>query len=350
MSKGKDEMTIQELVFFLKKWLGYLYGKKIVIVLFAFTGGIIGFFYARSFEVEYSAKTSFIVSSESKSGGLISAVSQFGLDLGSGGGGDMFSSDNIMMLFKSRLMLQKALMMKIDNSSETLLNYYIRKSKFDKMIRSNPRLAGSFPFPDDGNKPLSLIQDSLVRIIRSTIVNENLTVEKPDKKNSLIEVQVKSKDEFFSYNLVNNLVNQTIDFYVQTKTKVARENVKMLSNTADSLRSILAQIVSGNADVVDRTFNLNTAYLKNRAVVTANQNRLPIVTSALGEVEKSLVQARLSLQKETPLLQVIDKATLPLVVIQKSKKMFALYGLLLGFVGTLMGLIIYKLFKDGLER
>lgn len=347
---AKDEMSLKEIVEIFKKWFGFLYGKKIFFLIISCCFGIAAFFYAKSIELEYSAKTSFILSTENKSGGLISAVSQFGLDLGSGGGGDMFSSDNIMMLFKSRLMLQKALMMKIDNSNETLLNYYIRKSKFAKIISGNPRLAGSFPFPDDASKPLSLVQDSLIRIIRSTIVNENLTVEKPDKKNSLIEVEVKSKDEFFSYNLVNSLVNQTIDFYVQTKTKVARENVKMLSNTADSLRSILAQIVSGNADVVDRTFNLNPAYLKNRAVVTANQNRLPIVTSALGEVEKSLVQARLSLQKETPLLQVIDKATLPLVVIQKSKKMFALYGILLGFVSTLMGLIIYKLFTDGLER
>lgn len=350
MATVKDEISLRELTFFLKKWINYLYSKKYLITIFSFTCGIIGFFYAKSVEAEYSAKTTFVLSTETKSGGILNAVSQFGLDLSSGGGGDVFSGDNIIMLFKSRLMLQKALMKKNIATNETLLNYYIRNSKFNKIISNNKRLSKSFPFPDDTENKLSPIQDSLVRIIYTTIVNENLTVGKPDKKNSLFEVEVKSNDEFFSYNLVNNIVNQTIDFYIETKTKIARENVIMLSNAADSLRSILSGVVTGNADIADRTFNLNPAYQKNRAGVTASQARLPIITSSLGEVEKSLMQARLSLQKETPLLQIIDKATLPLFIMQKSKKNYALYGSLLGFVSTLIGLIIFKIFKDGLER
>ncbi|MEA3426825.1 MAG: hypothetical protein U9R46_11330 [Bacteroidota bacterium] len=350
MVKAKDEITIKELILFFKSWLGFFYRKKIVIFSVSFASAVIGFFYAKSLEIEYSAKTNFVLSTENKSGNIISAVSQFGLDLGSGGGGDVFSGDNIIMLFKSRLMVQKALMQKSVSNNETLLNYYIRKSRFSKLISNNARLSKSFPFPDDINNKFSLIQDSLLRIIHATIVKENLTVGKPDKKNSLYEVEVKSNDEFFSYNLVNNIVNQTINFYIETKTKVARENVTMLSNAADSLRNILGSVVLGSADITDRTFNLNPAYQKNRADVTTRQTRLPIIISSLGEVEKSLMQARLSLQKETPLLQIIDRASLPLFIVQKSKKNYALYGALLGLVGALAGLIILKIVKDGLER
>ena len=71
-------------------------------------------------------------------------------------------------------------------------------------------------------------------------------------------------------------------------------------------------------------------------------------TTILGELVKNLEISKLSLLRETPLIQVIDCPVLPLPVERLSKlKALVLGGMLAGFLPTLY-LLARKLFRDRL--
>ena len=63
---------------------------------------------------------------------------------------------------------------------------------------------------------------------------------------------------------------------------------------------------------LDNTFNLNPALNVRRAPVARNQVDVQANTAILTELVKQSELAKVTLRKETPLIQVIDKPILPL--------------------------------------
>ncbi len=112
------------LIVFLKKVTKYLIKRWIIILLAALVGGMVAFFYATSKKPTYTASLTFMLSSESRSSPFASLASQFGFDLG-GGGGDLFAGDNILTLFQSRNMIQRALFKIPPGHKDILLNYFV---------------------------------------------------------------------------------------------------------------------------------------------------------------------------------------------------------------------------------
>lgn len=53
------------------------------------------------------------------------------------------------------------------------------------------------------------------------------------KKINIIKADVKSENELFSETINNEIVKNVNDFYIQTKTKVSVENVKILPQNID---------------------------------------------------------------------------------------------------------------------
>ena len=61
-------------------------------------------------------------------------------------------------------------------------------------------------------------------------INKNyLSVDKPDKKLSIISVKVKSTDKYFAKEFTETVVNNVNEFYIETKTKNSIQNLKTIS-------------------------------------------------------------------------------------------------------------------------
>ncbi|HAI84715.1 MAG TPA: hypothetical protein DCL43_13705 [Chitinophagaceae bacterium] len=306
-------------------------------------GGIIGIAIAFYTKPTYEAKSVFVLSNQPRSSGLMNLASQFGFSLGNSGA-DAFSDDNILSLFRSVYLSERVLFKKLPNTNDNLINLYCRSLQLDKGWAKKDRLKHAFPFPLSP-KLMTGVQDSLFREVQDVIMKSNFNVVRNDKKTNIYEIYTKSKNEMFALYFTRYIVDETTQFYIETKTKLARQNLDMLQKEADSLRTLLERSINSTAVALDNVYNLNPSLQVNRTPVQKNQAQTTVIAAAYGEVVKNLEVAKITLQKETPLFQMVDEPRMPL----KAKKLGKLFSLVVGsFLAGVLG-IMFLLFKKLLK-
>jgi hypothetical protein len=344
------EITLKDVILKLAELRRYLRSKWQLITLAILIGAGMGIAYSAVKKPTYEAELSFVLDDEkSASGGLGAAAglaSQFGVDIGGGGVGGAFTGDNLLELMKSRSMVQKTLLfpVTIGNKQQTLADFYIDFSK----IRQRSEFKNiEYPTNADQSK-FSLLQDSLLGVLYKTIIKANLSVDKVDKKLSIITVKVVSKNELFSKYFAEVLVKNVSDFYIETRTKKSSRNVNVLQRQTDSVRRELNAAISGVASSSDISPNPNPSLQILRVPSQRKQVDVQANTAILTELVKNLELSRMSLRKETPLIQIIDNPILPLDKQQVGKAAGAIVGgFVCGFIMTLF-LLLRKILKDSL--
>jgi uncharacterized protein involved in exopolysaccharide biosynthesis len=142
------------------------------------------------------------------------------------------------------------------------------------------------------------------------------------------------------------LVKEVSDFYIETKSKKSRENMNVLERQTDSIRRALNGAITGVAVANDNTFNLNPALNVRRAPSARRQVDVQANTAILTELVKQTELAKVTLRKETPLIQVIDSPILPLKIEKFGKvKGVLIGGILSGFLVVLV-LIVRRILKQ----
>lgn len=344
-----DEISLKELIQKIQEWIAYLKTQWKIIVGIAALGGIIGFVYASFQKPNYLATTTFVLEEDKGGGGLGGAMglaSSFGFDLGGGGGG-LFSSSNIIELMKSRLVVEKTLLnpVQVAGKELSLADYYIQINDLRKGWSEKPAISNiNFPVNADRTK-FSLEQDSILYGISYGLTKSNLTIAQKDKKASIISLTVKTESELFSKLFCEQLLKETSDFYIETKSKKSRLNVDILQRQADSIRAELNSAITGVAAASDNVYNLNPAYNVKKTPGTRRQVDVQANTAILTQLVAQLELSKVSLRKETPLVQLIDRPILPL---EKDKvgrlKSLVLGGFLAGFL-TVLYLVFGQLYR-----
>jgi uncharacterized protein involved in exopolysaccharide biosynthesis len=345
-----DEISLKELIQKIQEWFQYLKTQWKLIFAIAALGAIIGFVYASFQKPTYQATTTFVLEEDKGGGGLGGAMglaSSFGFDLGGGGGG-LFTSSNIIELMKSRLVVEKTLLNPVQVGSKeiSLADYYIQINQLKEAWSKKPALANiSFPANADRTK-FNLVQDSILQTISAGLTKNNLTIAQKDKKVSIISLTVKTENELFSKLFCEELIKETSNFYIETKSKKSRLNVEILQRQADSIRAELNGAITGVAAASDNVYNLNPAFNVKRTPSTRRQVDVQANTAILTQLVAQLELSKVSLRKETPLVQLIDRPILPL---EKEKlgriKSFELGGFLAGFLAVLY-LVFGRLYKN----
>jgi hypothetical protein len=344
-----DEISLKELIQKIQEWIAYLKTQWKLIIGIAALGGIIGFVYASFQKPNYLATTTFVLEEDKGGGGLGGAMglaSSFGLDLGGGGGG-LFTSSNIIELMKSRLVVEKTLLnpVQVAGKEISLADYYIQINELKEGWAKKPALANiNFPINVDRTK-FSLEQDSILNGISSGLIKANLVIAQKDKKVSIISLTVKTESELFSKLFCEQLLKETSDFYIETKSKKSRLNVDILQRQADSIRAELNSAITGVATTSDNVYNLNPALNVKRTPSIRRQVDVQANTAILTQLVTQLELSKVSLRKETPLVQLIDRPILPL---EKDKvgrlKSLILGGFLAGFL-TVLYLVFGQLYR-----
>jgi uncharacterized protein involved in exopolysaccharide biosynthesis len=330
--KNQEEIAVRELVLFLKKLFFFLRQKALWLLSAGLVAGLIGFFYASSQKPLYTAELTF--TTENESGGDLSnyagLAAQFGLGFGSGSGGSAFEGENLMHLMKSRKLIQTTLIKPVifNNTEYTLLQYYLQNNEVaDDSKRSKKEL--DTLFGKEGVK-FSRQRDSILLAVINNIT-KNLEIQKIDKRADIITVSFKNSDEFFSKSFVEELVNNVIIYYTEYKIKKTRQNVAILQRQTDSMRSL----ISGNiVDIaVANDLNVNPTRQIVRTGVQRKQIDAQVNAALYTELVKNLELSKLTLRKETPLVQIIDTPMLPL---EKKKMGRFIAALIFGFAGFLL--------------
>lgn len=327
-------------------WKLYLISKWKIIVLAGITGGSLGLLYAVLTKAEYNARCTFVLEEADKGGlGSFSGLASLaGIDLNSlGGSSGIFQGDNIIELYKSRSMIEKTLLSPGNflGKKQLLIERFAEFYHIDEKWRDIK--------PSDLNfkkMPYTWKQDSIISVVVENINEKYLIVGKPDKKLSIISVEYTSEDHFFAKVFTDEIVKNVNDFYTATKTKKSTQNVRILERQADSVKRVLNSSISGVAASNSANPNMNPALLMLKTPSQKRQVDVQASSSIYAEIVKNLELSKISLRRETPLIQIIDKPVFPLKKYRPRK----LYSLLLGGIiagaTTVLILIWKKMYFD----
>lgn len=343
---NSENLTINEVLETLIKWKIYFKSKLIAILVWVVIGSALGFVVSKLIKPRFIGELTFALDEKDASGSLgayAGIASQFGFDLGGGGGA--FAGENILELMKSRLIIEKTLLTQVDyNSQKTLLvDLYINFNELRDDWKNNKDLI-NIDFAKTNREDFTIKHDSLLKEFYYDIKNNYLQLAKVDKKLNLVSVKVTSRNEYFSKLFVEQLVKNVSVFYIETKTKKSRKNVEILQFRTDSVKNELDKNMYGAAVSQDQNINIIRAQAKVPSV--RKQMNVQMLSTMYSELVKNLELSKISLMREEPLIQTIDVPILPLEKVKiGAVKGIALGGALAGFISVVF-FVLKKLLKD----
>ncbi|HEX6914774.1 MAG TPA: hypothetical protein VF145_06015 [Chitinophagaceae bacterium] len=322
--KNTKEISITEFVTIIRSNVRFLFSKWLLILGIAFLCGLIGIAYAWLQKKYYIAEMSFVTETESK--GPISAyagiAAQFGIDIG-GGSNTLFEGDNLIELLRSKTLVIQTLLSPVSEADKTLMiQRYITANKMDRKSKTSSVDFSSF------GRTVNRSRDSIVLEVAKQIREKELSIRKRDKKLSIIDMEFFSVDETLAKQFTEQLANNAIRYYTDYKLKKSRQNVAILERQTDSIRGMLYSSIGAVAASTD--LNVNPIRQSGRTGTQRRQVDVQANGALYAELVKNLELSRLSLRKETPLIQVIDRPILPLE--QKG-----IGRLLAGLIGAFIG-------------
>jgi len=323
---------------------------KLFLIVCTITATL-GLVYGKLQPHTYKATSTFIVEdkSGSRGGGLSGLASQFGIDVGglTGGGAGLFDGDNILEILKSRAIIEKVLLTKIQEDipqkNTTLAEFYLSFSALGDKLNSKDISIKSLNFSSiDEKSKHSLIQDSVLYLIYKEL-DKGIIVEKKNKKSTIITLEASSSNPIFAKIFSENLLKKTSDMYIDIKTGNLSRSIERIQRKADSLESSLTGIYKKSFEIDNtlKLLNANTGIKLNTSSSEAATRDKTVSNTLYGEVVKNLETLKLSLINQTPVIQVIDAAKYPLFDQRTPARYFLLIGFAVGFVLSLF-YIVFK--------
>ena len=343
-----DSISLKELIINAKVWVDFIKSKWKSIFLVGTIGAIIGLTIALFEKPTYKAILTFAMEEDKGGGGgglsgALGLASSFGIDIGGGGGGGVFAASNLAELMKSRLLVEKVLLapILINGKTISLAEYYIQINNLRETWENNRTMKDIEFLPNADRSKFTLQQDVILQQIHKNLIDpKQLSIMQKDKKVTILSIEVTSENELFSKIFCESIAKETSDFYIETKSKKSKINVNLLQKQVDSVRDALNGAITGVANETDNVYNLNPAFNIKGAPSKKKQIDVQANTAILTNLVVQLEIAKITLRKETPLIQLIDRPILPL----QKEKFGKLKSIILG--GSLTGLlfILYLIF------
>jgi hypothetical protein len=340
-STREININLSQLSLKLRQVSGFLFSKKKWIVIALVLGSAIGALVSVLTPVKYVSRVTFVVEESKVSGGGLAAIAgQFGFDLAGSSGGGIFAGDNILLFLKSERLCRKTLLSPYNNSSTiTLADKYAEVCKWKDKWASNEKI-GDISFPQESKRPLTRIEDSLMRKILKKIIEDDLSVVKPDKKATFIEVKSVMRDERLAKQFTSKLVAIATEKYVDSKIKLKAINVNRLQRRADSLAALLNAKTYTSAQSQQVLIDVNPALRSMPIGAEISARDKTMIATIYTEVVKNLEVSKVSMSQETPTIEMVDTDSITL----KEEKIKLSIGIIVGagvfFILTIVGLIL----------
>ena len=348
---GPQTIKYAELKAVILRFLNYFISQYKLILYITIITSALGLLYGKLQPSSFKATSTFIVEDKSGKGGggLSGLASQFGIDVGglTGGGAGLFDGDNILEIIKSRAIIEKVLLTKMEepasSKGQTIADYYIQINDLASALESKNINVKSLNFAglSEGAKH-TVQQDSILYILFSRI-NKDISVEKKNKKSTIITLEVVSGDQVFSKIFTEELLKQTSDLYIDIKTGNLSRSINKIQQKADSLQNSLTGIYqkSFQAENATKLYNVNSSLRINTSQTEIAARDKTVSSTLYGEVVKNLETLKLSLINQTPVIQVLDTPKFPLF----DQRTPARYSLMIGFAIGFVLSFFYALYK-----
>lgn len=296
---------------FAKEFIKIVKSKLLLLILLVIISVALGLLFYFIQPAKYVGKTSFVLQEKTNSLSSFAGIaSQLGIDVpGASTSGSLFAGENILEILKSEKIVNEALLSSISlgGKEQTLVDYYLDCSKLrKKWANSKDKEIANVSFPSGlKQNNLSKTQDSVLQIVHNRLIKNNeLAIERTDKKTTVIDVNVSSKSSTFSKFFGQRLIEFATVFYIEVKTGTLKKNVQKLEKRTDSILFLLngKTYQSSDSKVIDVNPGLSKALVPNEM---ASRDKTILLT-LYAEVIKNLEILRISLAQETPVIQLLD--------------------------------------------
>ena len=346
MDEYNNDISLKDLISKLLDYSRYLQSKKRyilkVIVLFIIMG-ICSYVLSDS---KYDVNLTFVVEEESSSGGInlgamAGVASSFGFDIGGMGSASTFSQSNIIEILKSRRVISNTLMQRylIDEKNDFLIEHYLSINEIRDDL-DEEYLSLSF------NDELTLKHDSVINIVWLDIIDNYLLIDFQSTDANIISLTYNTSNAEFGKYFVEELISQMSKMYVRHKTAQSQRTLDFVSKRADSVFFELENAEKEYARVQD--INQRIVKASGRLKELQLFRQVEVLNAMYLELVKNLEISKLTLQNDTPIINIIDKPILPLKNNSMGILLRVILSSFLGFLFSCTFFIFRKLFSDAL--
>lgn len=294
----------------------------LILIIAAISGA--GFYYiAKQSVLLYTSKATVFPLSGSTESGPGSTISSL---LGLGEGSKSFTGDasiNIVELATSRRTREAVAMVRIPSMQN--------KTVSELIIEENNRHTGFMQ-----NTPIDDPKDSLAKINIASSLLSAAFVAKINKTGTL-ELFFTNSDPELVREVSYIYIEKLSDFYINLKKKKAQIDFEFAVRKADSLLAVLNKLDTRAVSLDESTFFTNEG-LKRYSLPKINlaQDKATVQSQYYYAVNNR-ESAAYRLQKETPIIEPLDRPEPPFNTTQKSKLVYVIIGVILGlFIGVII--------------
>ena len=333
----EEKISLSFLIKGFREWISFLF-SNINQIIFG-TISILFFTISNNYLISpvHYARTTFVLDNENSAGSmgdLSSLASLAGINASSFiDASSLFQIDNIQELYKSNSMIKKTLLsdFNIGNKNYLIIDRFIKAEKLENKWKNL-----GVEIVDFKNKQPSRIKDSLIKELIKIIKKDFLTVNKPSRKTTILEIGFDHKDEILAKIFNENLVGIVNNFYNKTRTLKTGLNLEILQRQADSIKIVLDTSIMMLAETDQSIPNPNP--LTKISQVPYQKAMIDVQTNGAiyQELLKQLELAKVTHRNKTPLIQIIDQPEFPLDNSRWKLLKSIVYGLMFGLSLTIL--------------
>lgn len=304
-------MTSQELT---RRIIFRLLKLKWLIVLAGICFATLLFFYAKSKPVFYTAKSSFYPLSSPASNSSNKLIEQ----IGGGGGSKSLTDDaniNIEEVAKSKKTREAVAAEKLP----AFENKTIAELLIIELNKDRSYFAEEIKIPK---------VDTALYALGAELLKTTYTAK--FSKTNLLEIYFTSKNIQLLQPITIILTNKVINFYKELKIKKAKIDFQFLQAKVDSFNLLLAQFDKKRIVMDNTTLFVSPGKMKYLVPKENLENLKNLVTAQRNSAVYNREEANLRLQKDTPVIDMLDSPTPPYDAAGTSKVIYAAIGFIFG--------------------
>tara|TARA_B100001059_G_scaffold123961_1_gene123930 strand:+ start:2195 stop:3286 length:1092 start_codon:yes stop_codon:yes gene_type:complete len=332
----EDEIDLIEL---LKK----VFKEKVLIFKCSIIAAIVGVTFALFQPNQYTSSTTFIpqLSSEVKTGGssLSGLASLAGINLGGIEGSSEFPPTLYPQVVESvpfRLDLLKS-NVKVNNTELTLREYFLKNNSFNlsgtvkKYTIGLPYLIiGLFKTDEKSLSDLSLIYTLTQQDNELFNKLSNVFLLSINDKEGFINLSFTDKDKKVAAQVTQTAQTLLQEKIIEFKVKSSKELLDFTFNQYNEKKKAYEKLQDDRAVFVDNNINISSSLFQNK--LSRIESELSIAQTVVQQLASQVEQAKLQVNKDTPVFTTIKPVTVPFEKSAPKRSVIVFTFIFLGFV------------------
>jgi hypothetical protein len=322
------------------------YRKLCIGALIGLAVGLSVEFY-RSQDKKFKAEVVFLLDNDKVSGGGLSDLaSSLGLGDLNGSNSSLFSGENFKELFKTKSLLRKAILTKVQigNKNDIYGNIFLEKCDlFEHEWSHLPEHVKFYRFKNSNYKSISN-DDKLILDLIGTYLKGSSDLKNENPKSTFQTLKIETRNDTLSYLWSKLYLNTLADFYITNKNKKSNELLEILDKRKDSLKTALYFTQGKLANYTDQ--NQQIIFQRARIIADRLQMNSTQLQAMYLESVRNYDNLKFSLVKETPLFTIISEPELPGEDFKYIWGPISIISILIGIILTVMIQYIISVYKE----